>query len=110
MLLAGWDGCGDDPERTASQDRVIAETEAREAERRRLGDELGDLAASDLLSMDTNDLAALYGRNLGRYGMDPAVTALLDQISAELEERDRRRDIGADPYAGMDLAGSSSPS
>ncbi|MFI6634301.1 hypothetical protein ACIBI7_35930 [Nonomuraea fuscirosea] len=107
MLLAGWDGYGDDPERTALQDQVIAETEAREAERRRRGDELGDLAASDLLSMDTDDLAALYGRNLGRYGLDPAVTALLDQISAELEERDRRRDIGSDPYAGIDLAGMS---
>ncbi|MEV0996899.1 hypothetical protein [Nonomuraea sp. NPDC050202] len=107
MLLAGWDGYGDDPAKTALQDRVIAETEAREAERRRRGDELGDLAASDLLSMDADDLAALYGRNLGRYGMDPAVTALLDQISAELEERDRRRDIGADPYAGIDLAGMS---
>ncbi|MEU4513230.1 hypothetical protein AB0G05_27350 [Nonomuraea wenchangensis] len=107
MLLAGWDGYGDDPERTALQDRVIAETEAREAERRRRGDDLGDLAASDLLSMDTDDLAALYGRNLGRYGMDPAVTSLLDQISAELEERDRRRDVGADPYAGMDLEGMS---
>ncbi|TMR97287.1 hypothetical protein [Nonomuraea basaltis] len=107
MLLAGWDGYGDDPDRTALQDRVIAETEAREAERRRRGDELGDLAASDLLSMDTDDLAALYGRNLGRYGLDPAVTGLLDQISAELEERDRRRDIGADPYANLDLAGMS---
>ncbi|MEU6712925.1 hypothetical protein ABZ897_15705 [Nonomuraea sp. NPDC046802] len=107
MLLAGWDGYGDDPDRTALQDRVIAETETREAERRRRGDELGDLAASDLLSMDTDDLAALYGRNLGRYGLDPAVTSLLDQISAELEERDRRRDIGADPYANLDLAGMS---
>ncbi|WP_433513720.1 hypothetical protein ACQP2T_60920 [Nonomuraea sp. CA-143628] len=107
MLLAGWDGYGDDPDRTALQDRVIAETEAREAERGRRGDELGDLAASDLLSMNTDDLATLYGRNLGRYGLDPAVTSLLDQISAELEERDRRRDIGSDPYAGIDLAGMS---
>ncbi|MEU4231068.1 hypothetical protein AB0F17_42825 [Nonomuraea sp. NPDC026600] len=107
MLLAGWDGYGDDPAKTALQDRVIAETEAREAERGRRGDELGDLAASELLSMDTDDLATLYGRNLGRYGLDPAVTSLLDQISAELEERDRRRDIGSDPYAGLDLAGMS---
>ncbi|MFI6536627.1 hypothetical protein ACIBHY_29545 [Nonomuraea sp. NPDC050547] len=104
MLLAGWDGYGEDPAKTALQDRVIAETEAREAERRRRGDDLGDLAASDLLSMDTDDLAALYGRNLGRYGMDPALTALLDQISAELEERDRRRDTGANPHADLDLA------
>ncbi|MER7369290.1 hypothetical protein [Nonomuraea wenchangensis] len=65
------------------------------------------MAASDLLSMDTDDLAALDGRNLGRYGMDPAVTALLDQISAELEERDRRRDVGPDPYADIDLEGMS---
>ncbi|MET8006305.1 hypothetical protein [Nonomuraea glycinis] len=105
MLLSGWDGYGEDPARTALQDRVIAEAEAREAERGRRGDELGDLAASDLLGMETDDLAALYGRNLGRYGADPAVTALLDQISAELDDRDRRQQTDADPYAGVDVAG-----
>ncbi|MEU4703360.1 hypothetical protein [Nonomuraea dietziae] len=107
MLLAGWDGYGEDPARTALQDRVIAEAEAREAERGRRGDELGDLAASDLLSMETDDLASLFARNLGRYDTDPAVTALLDQISAELEDRDRRSHAQADPYAGLDLSGMS---
>ncbi|SDH67687.1 ADP-ribosyltransferase exoenzyme [Sinosporangium album] len=100
LMIAGWEDYGQDPVRTARQDRLIAETEAREAARNqdRSGG-LEDLASSDLLSMETDDLAGLFAANLGRYGIDPSVTALLDRISAELEDRDRARRAADDPYA-----------
>ncbi|WP_344923124.1 hypothetical protein [Streptosporangium oxazolinicum] len=105
LLISGWEDYGRDPEATALQDRVIAEADERERERARRGGDLGDTSASDLLTMETDDLANLFARNLGQYGEDASVTALLDQISAELEGRDQARRAGPDPYAGQDLTG-----
>ncbi|MEV7011662.1 hypothetical protein [Streptosporangium sp. NPDC051022] len=101
MLERGWARYGEDPDATATQDRVIAELEAREGGRR---DDLDGIAESDLATMDTDDLAGLLTRNWPRYDAEPQVAAMLDQIMAELDGRERARREGRDdPYAGIDL-------
>ncbi|MER6830800.1 hypothetical protein ABT352_32740 [Streptosporangium sp. NPDC000563] len=101
----GWAGYGEDPAVTAAQNRLLAELEGRERDQKR---SLGDLTESDLATMDTDDLAGLLTGNWHRYDNEQSVAAMLDQIMAELDGRDRARHADqGDPYAGIDLGAKS---
>ncbi|MEU8378700.1 hypothetical protein [Streptosporangium sp. NPDC048865] len=101
-LEKGWARYGEDPDVTRAQDRVIAELEGRQQGEQR---GLDDLTASDLATMDTDDLAGILTGNWHRYDAEQSVAAMLDQIMAELDGRDQARHAEQDdPYAGIDLS------
>uniref|UniRef100_UPI003F490728 hypothetical protein n=1 Tax=Streptosporangium sp. CA-235898 TaxID=3240073 RepID=UPI003F490728 len=100
-LEKGWARYGEDLAVTDAQDRVIAELEGRQRSEQR---GIDDLTASDLATMDTDDLAGILTGNWHRYDNEAGVAAMLDQIMAELDGRDRARNADqGDPYAGIDL-------